>query len=142
MNILSFFLVVGSLAVPALSLAQEEPNVIRVKKESTLAKLVFDNTQNKLVIIDRYGNPRENKVLSYRLFIKNGRTTREFVGYGNKLNDEISSYLSEQKSAVKLFFTEIKVYDDNEHIQSLPDCIEVWFPECVNCSPKKMKKRS
>lgn len=124
------------------AVAQDEPQTIRVKKQSDLAKVVFDNTQNKLMVVDRFGNVRENKVLSYKLYIKNGRSTQEFTGYGNNLSAEMLNYLRNQRAAVKLFFTEVKVYDDAEHVLGLPDCIEVWFPDCVNCKPNKSRRRN
>lgn len=136
--IIMAFLTAGSLHV----MAQDEPQTIRVKKQSDLAKVVFDNTQNKLMVVDRFGNVRENKVLSYKLYVKNGRSTQEFIGYGNNLSAEMLNYLRNQSAAVKLFFTEIKVYDDAEHVLGLPDCIEVWFPDCVNCKPNKSKRRN
>lgn len=127
--------------VPQLK-AQDEPQTIKIKKQSDLAKVVFDNTENKLMVVDRFGNVRENKILSYKLYVKNGRSTQEFKGYSNNLTPDMLNYLNNQSAAVKLFFTEIKVNDDNEHVQGLPDCIEVWFPTCVNCKPTKQKSSS
>jgi len=134
----SFFFLTAVLAPIA---AQEEPPSIKIKKESNLAKVVLDNTEDRLLVIDRFGNPRENKILSYTLYVKNGKTTREFPGFSNKLTPEMLDYLRTQNSAVKVFFTNIKVRDDHDGIQSLPDCIETWFPDCRNCAPSKMKRR-
>jgi len=121
--------------------AQQEPQSIKIKKESDLTKVVFDNTEDRLMVIDRFGNPRENKVLSYTLYVKNGKSTRDFQGYSNRLTPEMLNYLRSQNSAVKVFFTNIKVRDDHDGVQSLPDCIESWFPDCQNCAPSKKKKR-
>lgn len=137
------YILIAVLSIGSTHLmAQDEPQTIRVKKQSDLAKVVFDNTQNKLMVVDRFGNVRENKVLSYKLYVKNGKSTQEFIGYGNNLSPDMLNYLRNQSAAVKLFFTEIKVYDDAEHVQGLPDCIEVYFPDCVNCKPNKSKRRS
>jgi len=121
--------------------AQQEPQTIKIKKESDLSNVVFDNTEDRLMVIDRFGNPRENKVLAYTLYVRNGRSTRDFQGLTNKLTPEMLNYLRSQSSAVKLFFTNIKVRDEHDAVLSLPDCIETWFPDCQNCAPTKMKKR-
>ncbi len=135
-------LVMLTLANPFISSAQEdEPQVIRVKKESNLAKVVLDNTEGKLVVVDRFGNPRQNKVLSYRLFVKGKRSTEEFQGYNNRLSPDVLSHLNKQGQASKLFFTDISVEDDNGHLVKLPDMIEVWFPDCRNCEKNKGRKR-
>ena len=142
MKLYAYIIIAVLFAGSTRLLAQDEPQTIRVKKQSDLAKVVFDNTQNKLMVVDRFGNVRENKVLSYKLYVKNGRSTQEFIGYGNNLSADMLNYLRNQSAAVKLFFTEIKVYDDAEHVLGLPDCIEVWFPDCVNCKPNKSKRRN
>ena len=115
----------------------QEPATIRVKRESNLVKVVFDNTDYRLMAVDRFGNPRENKVTFYRLFVKTGKETAEFTGYGNGLTGEMINYLKKQKKASKLFFTEITVKDDDEHLVKLPDVIEPWFPDCKNCERGK-----
>ncbi len=119
----------------------QEPQTIRVKKESNLVKAVFDNTESKLIVVDRFGNPRENKIASYKFYVKTNKETKEFSGYGNSLSNEMSSYLNKLEKAAKIFFTEIVAKDDNEHLVPLPDVIETWFPDCVNCKNYKNKKR-
>ena len=122
----------------SLNFAQQ-PQTIRIKKESNLSKAIFDNTDLKLVVVDRFGNPRENKIASYKLYVKGKRETKEFSGYGNKLNPEMIAYLNKQNNASKIFFTEISANDDDEHLVRLPDVIDVWFPECANCDKKKRR---
>src|SRR6476661_2053080 len=80
-----------------------EPKTIRIKKESNLSKAVFDNTSLKLVVMDKYGNPRENQVLSYKFYVKTKKETREFTGYSNSLSGEMMNYLNKQKKAAKIF---------------------------------------
>lgn len=127
---------------PFMAIGQEdEPQVIRVKKESNLAKVVLDNTEGKLVVVDRFGNPKENRILSYKLFVKGKRSTEEFEGHNNRLTPEVISHLNKQGQASKLFFTEIAVEDDNGHLVKLPDMIEVWFPDCRNCERNKGRNR-
>lgn len=136
------FLVFPMLVFTSMTLCaqDEEPKVIRVKKESTLAKVVLDNTEGKLVVVDRYGNPRENRVLSYKLYVKGKRSTEQFQGYSNRLDPELIAHLNKQGQASKLFFTEISVEDENGHLIKLPDMIEVWFPDCRNCEKKRGRR--
>ena len=119
--------------------SSQEPQTIRVKKESNLVKAVFDNTEAKLFVVDRFGNPRENKILSYKLYVKAKRETKEFTGYSNRLNSEMVKYLNKQSSATKIFFTEVSAEDDNGHLIKLPDVIETWFPDCENCEKKSRR---
>lgn len=125
------------LCLSSLSVFSQEPQTIRFKRESNLVKVVFDATESKLFVIDRFGNPRENKIASYKLYVKAKRETKEFTGYGNTLSDEMIKYLNKQKNATKIFFTQISAVDDDEHLVKLPDVIETWFPDCANCERKR-----
>lgn len=140
-TVIKFFLCCFLIAFTALYSVAQEPQTIRVKKESNLTKAVFDNTELKLIVVDRFGNPKENMVTSYKLYVKGKRDTKEFSGYSNRLTSEMVSYLNKLSSASKIFFTEISVKDDEEHLVKLPDVIEVWFPECENCRDGKNKRR-
>jgi len=131
---MKFICILFLLCVCSLRIASaQEPQTIHVKKESDLSKVVFDNTELKLMVVDRFGNPRENKIASYKLFVKGRRETREFAGYGNRLSHDMVDCLNKLSSATKIFFTEISVRDDDDHLVKLPDVIDVWFPDCVNC---------
>lgn len=117
----------------------QEPQTIKIKKESNLAKVVLDNTEDRLMVVDRFGNPRDNRIVSYKLFVKTKKETKEFQGFSNRLTGEMVTYLNKQTKATKIFFTEIKAQDDNEHLVNLPDLIDTWFPDCKNCDPLKKK---
>jgi len=123
------------------SLSAQEPQTIRIKRESSLVKAVFDVTDTKLFVVDRFGNPRENKILSYKLYVKGKRETKEFRGFSNRLNAEMIKYLNKQSTATKIFFTEVSAEDDDGHIVKLPDIIETWFPDCENCDKPGKKNR-
>lgn len=129
-NLLVLFFV---LSIGTCSVWAQEPITIKVKKESNLSKAVFDNVDLRLMVIDRFGNPRENKIASYQLYVKGKRETVSFEGYGNQLTGEMLNYLKKQKAAVKLFFTGVNAVDDEGHPVKLPDVIDNWFPECSNC---------
>jgi hypothetical protein len=53
----------------------QESETIKFKKESNLVKVVLDNTEPKLFVVDRFGNPRENRILSYKLYVKTKKET-------------------------------------------------------------------
>jgi hypothetical protein len=106
--VLFFYFVSGSCF-------SQEPQTIKFKRESNLVKAVFDITESKLFVIDRYGNPRENKIASYKLYVKARKETKEFLGYSNSLNAEMLNYLKKQSKATKIFFTEISALDDDGH---------------------------
>lgn len=124
-----------------LAQAQDEPETIKVRRESNLAKAVFDNTELRLMILDRFGNPRENKILSYRLWIRGKGNTQALEGYSNSLTPEMIRSLNKQSKAVKIFFTDISVQEDDGHLVKLPDVIDTWFPDCENCEKGKSKSR-
>lgn len=124
------------------STAQDDgPQTIRIKKESNLAKAVFDNTELRLMAIDRFGNPKENKIVSYKLWIKSKSNAYAMEGYSNNLNSEMIQALKKQTKATKIFFTDITAQEDDGHLIKLPDVIEVWFPDCANCESGRSKRR-
>ncbi len=113
----------------------QQPQTIKVKRESNLVKAVFDNTEFKLMAVDRFGNPKENKIVSYKLYVKTKKNTIEFTGFNNSLSPEMINYLNKLTKTAKLFFTEINAQEDDSHLTKLPDVIEPWFPNCKNCNP-------
>jgi hypothetical protein len=117
--------------------AQEPLGTIKIKREQNLVKCVFDNIEYKLTPIDKYGNPKENEIASYVLWIKEKKSTKKFAGYSNSLTPEMLKELRTQKRAVKIFFTNIKVKTDDDHLADMPDVIDTWFADCKNCSNRK-----
>ncbi|MCE3229133.1 MAG: hypothetical protein K0S32_3684 [Bacteroidetes bacterium] len=123
----------------SLSVFSQEPQTIKVKKEQNLVKAYFDNVELRLTAIDRFGNMAENKIKSYKLWIK-GKDVKSFNGFDNSLTSEMIKELNKQKKAAKIYFTEINVEDDNGHLLKLPDVYEVWFPNCKNCDNKSSQR--
>lgn len=134
-TLINCLLIVAFLITYNASMAQE-PNVIKVKKESNLVKAVFDNVDLKLMAVDRFGNPRDNKITSYKLWIKGKGDAKGYKGFSNSLTPEMIKELNKLKKAAKIFFTEIQVQEDDEHLLKLPDVIDTWFPNCKNCDNK------
>jgi len=129
-------LLLSFILVGLTSYSQEPVGAIKVKREQNLVKAVFDNTAYKLFAVDRFGNPRENTFASYTLWIKEKKATKKYIGYSNTLTPEMLKELKSLKKATKIFFTNIKVNADDEHLVDLPDVIETWFPDCNNCLKK------
>lgn len=130
------------LLFSSLLCAQENVETIKVKKVQQLVKAEYDNTQYKLIALDRYGNPKEESVRSFELHYAIKNKLYRFSSYSNKLSPEMLGSLKELKKAQKIFFTKIKAEDDEGHVVELPDVIEVHFPECKNCSPQQKKNNS
>ncbi len=133
---LAKYLIVFCFLVTYGSAKAQEPNVIKIKKESNLVKAVFDNVDLRLMAVDRFGNPRDNQIVSYKLWIKGKGDAKGYQGYSNNLTPEMTKELNKLKKAAKIFFTEIQVKDENDHLQKLPDVIDTWFPNCKNCDNK------
>lgn len=140
MNWFKLFFILSLFACNGFVVYGQEPLSIKVRKESNLVKAVFDNTENRLLVVDRFGNPKENKIATYKLYVKTKRDTKEFMGYGNNLSREMLQYMNKLSSASKIFFTEISATDDDGHLVKLPDVIDTWFPECGNCEKAKRQR--
>lgn len=137
----ALLLIVFSFYSTASRAQDNEPKTIRIKKESNLAKVIFDNTELRLIVVDRFGNPKENRIVSFKLWIKSKAATRELDGYTNNLTPDMHAALKKEKRATKLFFTDLMVQDDDGHLVKLPDVIDTWFPDCVNCEDNKTRRR-
>lgn len=140
--IFSFGLILMACCLPGVASAQDEvePQVIRIKKESNLSKAIFDNTELRLQVMDRFGNPRDNRIASYKLWIKGTGSGAPYEGFTNALTSEMINALNKRDKATKIFFTNIMVKDDNDHLVQLPDVIEVWFPDCANCEKRSRRR--
>ena len=137
MNSLAVKIFVLYFFLSSINLFAQEPQTIKIKRESSLVKAVFDITESRLFVVDRYGNPQENKITAYKLYVKARKETKEFSGFSNALNGEMINYLNKQNKATKIFFTEISALDDNGHLVKLPDVVDTWFPDCKNCEKKR-----
>jgi hypothetical protein len=133
------FTLVFLLTFSAPLWAQDPPS-IKVRKSSNLAKVVLDNTSYKLVVMDRFGNPTEARILNYRLHIKLKRETKVFEGNSNFLTREMVNFLNGLNSATKIFITDLKAEEQEGHLTELPDLIDTWFPDCSNCDKKRNRK--
>jgi hypothetical protein len=115
----------------------QEPETIRFKKESNMIKAYFDPTELKLIGIDRFGNPHENGIASFKMYVKGKKDKKAFESFSGALTSEMINYLNNLKTATKLFFTDVVAKDENRHLTKLPDVIELWFPNCASTQKQK-----
>lgn len=115
----------------------QEPETIGFKKESNLVKAYFDPSEFKLIAIDRFGNPKENSIASFKMYVKGKKDNKAFESFSGALTSEMINYLNNLKTATKLFFTDVVSTDENRHLTKLPDVIEMWFPNCKNTQKQK-----
>jgi hypothetical protein len=113
-----------------VNLQGQVPATIRFAREKEASKAIFDNTEYRLLTVDRFGNPSSVPVVSFGLSVTKNGDTRHFAAYGDKMSDEMLSWLKKQKKAVKMFFTEIQARDSQGHLIALPETNEIWFPSC------------
>lgn len=119
----------------------QEVQKIKIKKEKSFLKAEFDNTQYKVVAIDKYGNPHEEVIRSFVVSYKEDENVYEAPVMGNTFPDKTINFLTKKKkTATKICLKKIKAEDSEGHLEDLPDlCDIVIFPDCKNCKIKKAK---
>jgi hypothetical protein len=126
-----------SLVLLFTGLRGQEQNTIRFKKESDIRKAVFDNTEYRLIAVDRFGNPLDEPIVSFSLMVLGNVSSEEFSGRGNTLSKEMLAHLRKQKKAVKMVFSGLNIRDAAGHLVRLPDFSDIWYPDCKNCGAGK-----
>ncbi len=112
--------------------------VIKIEKSKNLVQGQYDNVNQIIVALDKYGIPHTDVVKSFDLYYKVKRKTYHFQSFSNKLTPEMLEALSKLESAQKIFFTNITAEDKHNTLVKLPDVIDVHFP---NCALQKNKKK-
>jgi len=126
---LLFIAIFFSLSLPAF--CQEEPQKITIRKESNLAKAMYDNVDFKLIAEDKYGNVVNHAVKSFELhYVEKKKKLKVFKSYSESLTPEMLEEFKKLKEAKKIFFTKIMAEDEFGNVVRLPDVIEVQFPDC------------
>ena len=130
--LLSFLFLFGSFS------AQEPPNIIKIRKQQLLKKAQYDETDYKVIAVDRYGNPKTESVVGFELHFKEKGKERSFISSSNLLTPEMIAKLKELKKATQVWFTKIKGDEGEGHLVDLPNFDYMIFPKCINCpGPKK-----
>jgi hypothetical protein len=117
----------------------QEIEKIKVKKEDPFLKAEFDNTNYKVIALDKYGNPYEDVVKSFAITFQDTDGKFRSAVMGNTFPKKTIDYLTKKrKKATTICLTEIVAQDNEGHIQNLPDkCNVIIFPDCKNCKTGK-----
>ena len=109
----------------SLSAQQPQAETIKVTKVQQVIKAAYDNTQYKLIGVDRFGNPKETAIRSFELRYSINGHTYMFVSYSGALTDEMIGNMNALKKDQKIFFSKIKAQEDNGDLVDLPDLQEI-----------------
>lgn len=135
----SLFLVVVSLLFSTFCFSQEVEK-IKIKKEDPFFKAEFDEANYKVIALDKYGNPYENVVKSFKITFQDTQGHFENKVVGNTFPDKTIKYLKKRTRVTNLCLKEIVAEDAEGHVQTLPDkCGVLIYPDCKNCDPNKKK---
>ena len=65
-----FALILAFSSANFLAQSPDETQIIKVKKESSFVKAAFDETEYKVIAFDKYGNPHQNAIKSFTIFLQ------------------------------------------------------------------------
>lgn len=135
MNLISCLLLLLSFGLAGIATAQER-ETIKVKKQDAFLKAEFDETNYKVIALDKYGNPHENAIKSFTITYSDGKSVYEAPVTGNTFPEKtIHFFTKTQKTATKICLIKIMAEDAEGHVQALPDlCGIVLFPDCKKVS--------
>lgn len=130
-SLISCLLLLLSLGFARTAAAQER-ETIKVKKQAAFLKAEFDETNYKVVALDKYGNPHENAIKAFTITYSDGKSVYEAPVTGNAFPEKtIRFFTKTQKTATKICLIKIMAEDAEGHVQALPDLCEiVLFPDC------------
>lgn len=122
----------GMLNAPCLY--AQQPETIKIQKQEPFLKAEFDETNYKVVALDRYGNPHEDAIQSFVITYGEGKNIYEAPVKGNTFPERtIHFFTKKRKTATKVCLIKIVAEDKDGHLQNLPDLCEiVLFPDCKN----------
>ena len=120
----------------------QEIEKIKIAKEETFIKADFDETNYKVFAVDKYGNPYEDAVKSFKITFQDSKGHFEAAVVGNTFPKKTINYLTKGRTkATNVCFKEIVAEDKEGHVQKLPDkCGVLIYPDCKNCDTNKRKK--
>ncbi|MBS1638146.1 MAG: hypothetical protein JST26_19695 [Bacteroidetes bacterium] len=117
--------------------AQEEPQKIKIQKENAFLKAEFDETNYKVIALDKYGNPHEGVIRSYTITYSENKNIYESKVTGDSFPEKTVRFFRKKKLATKICLTHIVAEDKDGHLENLPDlCDIVLFPDCKNVKKK------
>lgn len=139
LRIILCLLFFGMLSYSGKIFSQEEPQTIKIQKQESFIKAQFDETNYKVIAMDRYGNPHEEAIKEYVItYSENGQIFEARV-IGHTFPEKTIQYLTKKRqTAVKICIIKIIAEDKDGHLQKLPDlCDIVIFPDCKKVNKKK-----
>ena len=114
---------------------------IKIKKEDPFFKAEFDETNNRVIAVDKYGNPYENAVKSFVISFQDTEGHFQSKVDGNTVPEKTVKYLKKRPRATNCCLKDIVAVDSEGHEQKLPDkCGVLFYPDCKNCDTNKKKK--
>jgi hypothetical protein len=127
--------------IAPFSIFSQEVQKIKIKKENAFLKAEFDETQYKVVALDKYGNPHEEVIKSFVVSYSEAGNLYEAPVMGNTFPDKTVNFLTKKKkTATKICLRKIKAENSEGHLEDLPDlCDIIIFPDCKNCKIKTQK---
>ncbi len=138
-NICLLILLIGAFKHTAYS---QDVEKIKIKKEDPFLKAEFDESNYKVIALDKYGNPYENVVKSFVITFQDTEGHFKSKVEGNTFPEKTIKYLKKRTRATNLCLREVVAVDEEGHKQVLPDkCGILIYPDCKNCDPNKKKKR-
>ncbi len=140
-NKLLYGLITSLYLISFIAVSQEKEDIksIKIEKEKQYLKAVFDETEFKVIAIDKYGNPYPEAIKSFCVFYKEDKTSYQAPIIGNTFPKKTIDFLTKKKKfATKICLTNLKAEDKNGHLEDLPDlCDIVIFPDCKKVNHKK-----
>jgi len=127
------------IILPFISGAQTPPpDKIKIQKEDPFYLAEFDETNYKVIALDKYGNPHENVVKSFVITFQDTKGHFKSAVVGNTFPKNTIKYLTkERKTVTNLCLREIVAQDEEGHIQTLPDkCGILIYPKCKGCKTR------
>lgn len=126
------------LLLLAASGLRAQTHTIKVKKENAFEKAVFDETNYKVVAMDRYGNPHESAIQSYVIQYSENGNLYEAKVLGDSFPEKTIRFFTKKRQfATKICITKIVAKDKEEHLEELPDLCDITlFPDCKNNQKK------
>src|SRR5258708_5473783 len=95
------------LLLTSYSSFSQEVEKIKIKKEDTFFKAEFDETNYKVIALDKYGNPYEEVIKSFDITFQDTDGHFETSVVGNTFPDKTIKYFKKRKRATNVCLKKI-----------------------------------
>ena len=114
--------------------AQENQPIqsIKIKKEELFIKAAFDETEYKVIALDKYGNPHEKAIKSFVISFNDNGILMQAKVMGNVFPDKTIKFLTKKRTnSTKICLEKIVAENPDGHNENLPNLCEIMiFPDC------------